>query len=1345
MMPKAPSDSPQQGRAHAALEGSEPTRQQRRWLGAIAAERIAGKPLLARLGGAQGELDAWLSAEVREGRLRVVGPGEVALAEASEQLVLRVLAERGELEEIARATGRILEGRSVSDVSLALQWGDWDAFVKLLAARRTPRVGAYGEAEWLRRSVVPAFDAAWLRRTWGARTSFVVGRVLADALDGPSPCEPLYRWALDLPAEERADLEALLFQHALLRGEAYPAEGARRAAMQLVEGDLAGASRTLEAAFEGPLRHGNKRWTAQAYGVAAPPLALLAWSREDDAGRELGKRLIAAGAREAERAAARAFRTLERYLRQPTLAQRRIDVHAFGEDAPAWELLLNGFTVHLHLQQPWARASWAQRIAQRARRLGEAGYAWLAAQAMSLARALHEEYANKEAAGLPSARLPLWGLVEPKPDWQRTLEALAAASEAVVETAERTVRVAWFVDMVDGTLLRPALQEHHPGHGFGAGQRVSIGELWARRSELPEDDVRVLEHAREIPTARATSAGSADGRPGKRELSPEAWEALIGHPRVFDGARGMKPVAVVRGVCRVSTRHEPGYVQVLVEPEGLPARLGVIARPEDGRVTVYRVTPAIRKVMDAIPHGARIPNTHEAEVTKVLARLSEVVEVHSPALGALHEVPADDKPRLRFQPASGAWRVLLGVRPFGEEGRFLLAGEGVRTVNQLAGGRRLRCVRDFDAERAGRDAVLAASPLLARQDEDAPRDDAGWLLGEADVLSVLADLRASGVRAGLEWPDARALSLRGVVGTGTLHGKVHKLRGKKGWYLATGAVRLDDVTSISLGELLRAPPIGNGRFVRLPDGDYLEVEERIRSAMAALRARGSEELPAAAFEVFERVLEAGFAIDADVHALLDRRRANEARVFSLPSDLRATLREYQLAGYQWLCRMSELSLGVCLADDMGLGKTVQLIALLLHRQERGAALVVAPTSVCGNWIRELHRFAPSLRLHQWRPADGLRPDAELGPSDVLVCSYAVLQQHEAELTARPWATAVLDEAQFIKNPDSLRARAACKLKAEQRVALTGTPVENHYGDLWSIFHFLMPGLLGDFATFKRRYVQPIESGSGANASPVDSPEAMLRHLVQPFVLRRRKDDVLAELPPLTETLLEVELQEHDELRYGLLRKQIHDKLFTASGRRHSKLQILAELTRLRRFCCHPRLVFPEAEPESAKIRAFLDLAEELRENGHRALVFSQWVDFLTLVREQLDERGLRYEYLDGSTPAAARPARVDAFQHGDAPFFLISLKAGGFGLNLTGADYVIHLDPWWNPAVEAQATDRAHRIGQARPVTVVRLVTRHTIEEQIVELHQRKQRLARALLDESDGNVTADELMRILG
>jgi SNF2 family DNA or RNA helicase len=388
-------------------------------------------------------------------------------------------------------------------------------------------------------------------------------------------------------------------------------------------------------------------------------------------------------------------------------------------------------------------------------------------------------------------------------------------------------------------------------------------------------------------------------------------------------------------------------------------------------------------------------------------------------------------------------------------------------------------------------------------------------------------------------------------------------------------------------------------------------------------------------------------------------------------------------------------------------------------------------------MSEAARFAPSLRTAEYAGSERTELLAELAKDplgeqapQLVVCSYGLLQQDVEALEAIEWGTLVLDEAQFIKNAESQRARAATKLRARCRIAATGTPVENHLGDLWSIFNFINPGLLGPWRTFNHRYLKPIEQRGE------DVVRQSLQEQIKPFILRRTKAEVLADLPPLTVVHHSVQLSESEARGYALLRRQIHEKLYTTHGKRENKIEILAEITRLRRYCCHPRLVFPQADSEASKLSAMLDLVLELRENQHRALVFSQYVDFLELVRQRLDEAEVTYQYLDGSTPRAQRAARVNAFQAGEGTLFLISLKAGGFGLNLTAADYVIHLDPWWNPAVEAQATDRAHRIGQDRPVTVYRLITKDTIEESIVALHQNKRALAEALLSEGSEAAT---------
>jgi SNF2 family DNA or RNA helicase len=419
---------------------------------------------------------------------------------------------------------------------------------------------------------------------------------------------------------------------------------------------------------------------------------------------------------------------------------------------------------------------------------------------------------------------------------------------------------------------------------------------------------------------------------------------------------------------------------------------------------------------------------------------------------------------------------------------------------------------------------------------------------------------------------------------------------------------------------------------------------------------------------------------------------------------------------------------------MGLGKTVQAIAVLLDHAEGGPSLVVAPTSVCGNWAIELQRFAPSLAVYRMSRTWNEASLAALGPRDVLLCSYTMLQQHAERLGAVVWRVAILDEAQAIKNAETKRAQASLGLQADFRLALSGTPIENYLDELWSLFQFLNPGLLGSREAFQKKFAGPIERDRDAAA------RNGLRSLIRPFLLRRTKADVLSELPPRIEQTVLVEMESEERAFYEALRQRALQRLAALDAKAGARrIYMLAEITRLRRACCNPALIEPEAGLPSAKLAALLELVDELLRNGHKALVFSQFVGHLHLVRAALEARGTRLQYLDGSTPAAERDRCVAAFQSGEGALFLISLKAGGSGLNLTAADYVIHLDPWWNPAVEDQASDRAHRIGQDRPVTIYRLIMQDSIEERILSLHRDKRDLASALLEGSEVSARLDD------
>jgi len=404
---------------------------------------------------------------------------------------------------------------------------------------------------------------------------------------------------------------------------------------------------------------------------------------------------------------------------------------------------------------------------------------------------------------------------------------------------------------------------------------------------------------------------------------------------------------------------------------------------------------------------------------------------------------------------------------------------------------------------------------------------------------------------------------------------------------------------------------------------------------------------------------------------------------------------------------------------------VQTLALLIARAAQGPALVLAPTSVCANWLAEGETFAPGLNMAVYGTGERAAQIAAAGPGDVLIASYA-LAQNDAELfAAKDWASLVLDEAQALKNASTKRAKSVAEFKAGFKLALSGTPVENRLADLWSIMQLINPGLLGTAAQFAERFANPIEKQQDAAA------RQRLRRLVSPFLLRRTKAQVLQDLPPRTEIVHLVQPGSEERSFLEALRRDAQASVAAATQAQQGgpAIQVLAELMRLRRAACDPRLVAPELGLVGAKLGEFELLVRELVDGAHKALVFSQFTDYLKLLAERLDAMGVSYQYLDGSTPAAARAQRVAAFQRGEGEVFLISLKAGGFGLNLTMADYVLIVDPWWNPAAEDQAMGRAHRMGQQRPVTVYRLVTAGSVEERIIELHRDKRGLAEGILE----------------
>jgi superfamily II DNA or RNA helicase len=841
-----------------------------------------------------------------------------------------------------------------------------------------------------------------------------------------------------------------------------------------------------------------------------------------------------------------------------------------------------------------------------------------------------------------------------------------------------------------------------------------------------------------VQEAAATGRLMAQLDPYEREFVPIAWDS--GEPWRFQLRllRRQDSQCAVTGVFRRGDQEMDIATPVLVTPLGLLFTSDRVARLNDNGgfpwISYLRQRNSIiapeEEVQDLIAAVLDHPLGVELDLPEDL-RLQEVKAVPRPCLIVRAAVRDGFKQeRLRTE----LWFDYEGMRvPDWRTGRGVFHNETRKYL-----------LRDHDVEQAARLQMQQAGVLGPVQEWNDP--EPSWRINANKLAGVVHALLTAGWHIEAEGkifrrPGEVRVSVASGVDWFELHGEVDYGEG-----------------SVKLPALLAALRRGEN-MVRLDDGTYGLLPEQWLERFGLLANLGDSNKDHIRFQRNQvGLLDALLAAQPEISCDATFTAAREAlrnfagvRAAEQPAGFIGQLRDYQREGVGWMEFLRTFSFGGCLADDMGVGKTAQVLALLEQRRALreapdgngappGPSLVVVPKSLVFNWKQEAARFTPALRVLDHTGTG--RSFGSFGDYDLIVTTYGTLRRDAIEFKDVEFDYVVLDEAQAIKNAATESAKAARLLRGRHRLALSGTPIENHLGELWSLFEFLNPGMLGAASVFKL-------AGNAAR-NPNEETRRLLAQALRPFFLRRTKQQVARELPPKSEQTIFCEMEPAERKRYNELRAFYRNSLLKTidtQGLAKSKIQVLEALLRLRQAACHPGLLDPKKTGDSsAKLDVLLDQVQEVAQEGHKALIFSQFTSLLAIVRKRLEDAGIVYEYLDGQTHD--RQARVERFQNDpDCGLFLISLKAGGLGLNLTAAEYIFLLDPWWNPAVEAQAIDRAHRIGQTKPVFAYRLIARDTVEEKVLQLQSVKRDLASAIISEDSSlirNLQREDLELLL-
>ena len=928
----------------------------------------------------------------------------------------------------------------------------------------------------------------------------------------------------------------------------------------------------------------------------------------------------------------------------------------------------------------------------------------------------------------PFGKFRIGEILQAKQVWEHTIEKLEDFILEDKTPRERSSRLLWILqDIGSPTLYEQNLLKNGSWSTIKDISSTRLQKILETKYTFSETDRKALNHV-SYSYYRTI-------------IKPEVVLDLVGAPNVYLHGNPPTKIELVAGQVQLNVTNDKAGFKLKLNHCYTEAKI-IRVKESNTRYLVINYTENTANIARIIgTNGIVIPVASKERVLNLVYNANSNIKIQADFEDTnIVSLPADNNRHIQLVPQDEGLHISLLFQPFVpyESGYFYPGIGQSNLVCTSESGARQKIVRDFKLEtKLGKEVVNQCISLSGAQDYTWTFDD---LESSLTVLEELAECKDKFADLEIQWPKGQTLSVRKKINHDSFS---LSIKGSQNYFEYDGTVKLDDGKVISMKSLLslleNAP---QSKFIKLDDGSFVTLADNFRSQLAELnQVSHGNKIFNLSCSSLQNLVNDTSEVQLDNSWNEHIKRLNNIKKHDpiIPPTLQTPLRDYQVDGFKYLSRLANWNIGACLADDMGLGKTVQTIALILERAHNGATIIIAPTSVCFNWVNELEKFAPTLNIYTaYDMKDRDTQIAGLAAMDVLICSYGLLGSLEDTLIAKEWEILILDEAQAIKNYTTKRWGVVSKLNSLVRIALTGTPIENHLGELWSIFHFLNPGLLGTLKHFQNKFITPIN-----NADPV--AKISLKNIVKPYILRRTKSQVLTELPAKIEQSILIEPSADEMAFYEALKQKSLEKL-SSLDETNKRISILAELTKLRQACCHSTLINPDIKLPNSKLEAFIELMLELRENNHKALVFSQYVRYLQIVKAELEKNGFSYQYLDGSTTLSNRKKAVDEFQAGANDAFLISLKAGGTGLNLTAADYVVILDPWWNPAVEDQAAGRAHRIGQLRPVTVYRLITKNTIEEKIIKLHQDKRDLAGDLLEGQDigGKLTDDDLLALI-